>query len=391
MSIEFQNNLIINNLEQQVEYNKRNIERHFEIDRVLANFGIRIIGRVDTREDIDTQTPPPGGYEYGDAYAVGELGTVYDYYIYTRPFDDSDDDQWFDIGALQIVGPAGPKGPQGEKGNNGENTRWYRINTFEDLNTDELRNAPAGTFAVIAGYSNTDTGALLPLQGTVYYKFDDAPGYWEAAGSIIGPKGLQGEMGQRGPTGPQGPSGAIGPTGPRGLGLVILGNDAQLPLPSPVTVRRDGAYLVNVGGEKHLYAITGTGSPSDPLVWEDLGVYTLTSSGGGSTLYRHILNIQVMGDYLEGGSIVCEVISTKYNDLTANEIVPDGYGFWMLASGWAYSTQYYKNVPVDAIGRNDDAQIAVRYHYQGDIDTTVYDTENVVEITVVSDKVIQIN
>lgn len=386
MSIEFQNNLIINNLEQQVEYNKRNIERHFEIDRVLANFGIRIIGRVDTREDIDTQTPPPGGYEYGDAYAVGELGTVYDYYIYTRPFDDSDDDQWFDIGALQIVGPEGPQGERGPIGLPGRNNNLFVI---DYAGPPQITSESAAEYPYYLSLGEGDWA--IDANGDVYQYLPMSGGWFSSGVNLKGPKGIQGEMGQRGPAGPQGPSGAIGPTGPRGLGLVILGNDAQLPLPSPVTVRRDGAYLVNVSGEKHLYAITGTGSPSDPLVWEDLGVYTLTSSGGGSTLYRHILNIQVISEYLEGGSIVCEVISTKYNNLTANEIVPDGYGFLMLASGYAYSTEYYKDVPVDAIGRNNDGEIIVRYHYQGDTDYTVWDATEVVEITAVNDKVIQIN
>lgn len=141
------------NLQEQVLDNKNKIRAHWEVDRVLANFGIRVIGRVDTAADIETQPVPEGGYQYGDAYAVGPENTNYDYYIYTRPFAGETQAHWFYIGQLSIAGPAGE----------------------------------------------------------------------------------------------------------RGLGLVILGTGLTSvdSLPTPTSVRRDGAYLVTINGEKHLYAITG--------------------------------------------------------------------------------------------------------------------------------------
>lgn len=98
------------NLQEQVLKNKEDIAYHYSIDRVLADFGIRVIGRVDTPEEIESQPIPAGGYQYGDAYAVGALNSVYDYYIYTRPFEGETENQWFNIGALQIEGPVGPQG-----------------------------------------------------------------------------------------------------------------------------------------------------------------------------------------------------------------------------------------------------------------------------------------
>ena len=74
------------NLQEQVLDNKNKIRAHWEVDRVLADFGIRVIGRVDTAADITEQPVPEGGYQFGDAYAVGPEDTNYDYYIYTRPF-----------------------------------------------------------------------------------------------------------------------------------------------------------------------------------------------------------------------------------------------------------------------------------------------------------------
>ena len=55
------------NLEEQVQKNKEDIARHWQIDRVLADFGIRIVGTAGSFNDIKNIQ----GKEYGDAYAVG--------------------------------------------------------------------------------------------------------------------------------------------------------------------------------------------------------------------------------------------------------------------------------------------------------------------------------
>lgn len=303
------------NLQEQVLDNQNKIRAHWEVDRVIAEFGLRVIGRVDTEADITEQPVPESGYQYGDAYAVG-TEPPYDYSVYTRPFAGETEGHWFNIGKLSLQGPQGPKGDQGPQGIPGTNTRWYRIDSFTDLDTnEELVNAPKGTFALITGYSNADTGELLPLSGTVYYKYSDTPGYWESAGDIRGPQGYRGERGPQGPQGLQGIQGNKGDTGERGLGLVILGNDLASvnSLPSPTTVRRDGAYLVNINNEKHLYAITGLGTAASPLIWEDLGVYALTSSGGGSTLYRHDLEIRCPSYYGICNAFITIINTTPYS------------------------------------------------------------------------------
>ena len=271
MGFKLANGYIINNESDQIEYNKRNIEKHFEVDRVLADFGIRIIGRVDTAELL----PSANDYEYGDAFAVGLLeATTYDYWICTRPFEEGQGKHWFDIGPLQIVGPQGPQGEQGEKGPTGYSTRWYIYQWSADLSSNPPK-APGDI-------------ALVKNGGKIYLAIEQNGGVvWADQGySITGPKGDKGDKGDRGPQGEQGIQGPIGPTGPRGLGLVILGelNNVDA-LPSPASVRRDGAYLI--GSPKHLWAITGTTT----LVWEDLGEYALTSSGGGSKLYLHNLTL----------------------------------------------------------------------------------------------------
>ncbi len=275
MSIILPDGTILNNLEEQVEYNKRNIERHFEVDRILANFGIKIIGRVDAEADIATQTPPVGGYQYGDAYAVGLEGSEYDYYIYTRPFEGETADHWFNIGKLNIVGPQGPQGPQGPKGDNGESTKWYTANVLTVTATNE----PEGSMML-----ETSTGDVFRSNGTE----------WMYTGNIRGPQGIQGPQGSRGEQGIQGAPGPTGPQGERGNGLVILGDDLTSidQLPSPGSVRRDGGYLVSIDGVKHLYAIVGLGTTASPLMWEDLGVFAYTINASPTKLYKHYGSIR---------------------------------------------------------------------------------------------------
>ena len=202
------------NLEEQVLKNKEDIAAHYNIDRVLADFGIRIIGTVDSYADL----PDPETFEgeYGDAYAVG-TEAPYDFYIWTRPDPNSGHDSayWFDIGQLAIVGPQGiqgeqgPQGPKGDKGDKGE------------------------------------------------------PGLNGAQGPV-GPKGATGAQG------PKGDTGARGPAGNPAQNVVILGTvDSVSQLPAPGSVARNGAYLVARDDDYSLYIITGTTN----LMWENVGPF----------------------------------------------------------------------------------------------------------------------
>ena len=101
------NKLELRNLEEQVQKNKEDIARHYEIDRSLANFGIKIVGTVSSVEAL----PDPLSYQgqYGDGFAVGQTGS-YDYYIYTRPDVNAGqpNNHWLNVGQLAIQGPQGP-------------------------------------------------------------------------------------------------------------------------------------------------------------------------------------------------------------------------------------------------------------------------------------------
>lgn len=104
MAFELLNGLTLRNLEEQVQKNKEDIAAHYNVDRVLADFGIKVVGQVSSEADL----PDPSTYtgDYGDAYAVGEQ-EPYTFYIWTRADVDAGhpDDYWFNIGQLAIVGP----------------------------------------------------------------------------------------------------------------------------------------------------------------------------------------------------------------------------------------------------------------------------------------------
>ena len=107
-----QNNLSLNVLQAQVYDLSAAVQAHWTKDEVLAEFGIKIIGRLDNADlpPISTNAPPPGGTEaYGEAYAVG-TEEPYSIYIWTRPDAYHPDAYWFDIGPIAIEGPQGISG-----------------------------------------------------------------------------------------------------------------------------------------------------------------------------------------------------------------------------------------------------------------------------------------
>ena len=105
------------NLQEQVLKNMRDIQNIMQGTTVLAEFGIKVIGQVDTAMEL----PDPATYEgeYGDAYVVG-TEEPYEYYIFTRAFEGQDEPSWFDLGIFPVPGPQGPQGVQGPAGPQGQ-------------------------------------------------------------------------------------------------------------------------------------------------------------------------------------------------------------------------------------------------------------------------------
>ena len=203
----------LRNLEEQVEKNKDDILFILEQEGVLNQFGIKVVGQIDTAASL----PAPAVYagDYGDAYAVGTQ-TPYDLYIWTRANGTHPSDYWFNIGKFPVPGPAGKDGatgPQGPRGLTG----------------------PQG------------------IQG------------------IPGKDGAQGNPGATGPQGIQGIQGPVGPQGPAGQSFQIAGIIANTSLlPTPTESIRNQAYLVGAASPYELYVITGNGD----LYWSNAGQIT---------------------------------------------------------------------------------------------------------------------
>lgn len=201
MSIKLPNGDILRNLFEQVEQNKLNIQEHYNRDRVLEDYGIKVIGNVPTKNDLPAAASYDGNY--GDAYMVG-TEPPYSFYIFTRPFGDETEDQWWDLGELAIEGPKGEKGDKGDKG---------------------------------------DKGATGPR----------------------GEKGEQGLTGAQGPKGSKGDKGDMGPRGEPGAPGIpcepvtikdILTSSSVLP--NPTAENRHDAYVVEDGTGTWLYFIIET-------------------------------------------------------------------------------------------------------------------------------------
>lgn len=259
--------VIFRNQQQQVQKNKEDIAKHYEIDRTLANFGIKIIGVVPTAADL----PDPLIYTgaYGDGYAVGDSAAVeageasYDYYIFTRPDPNAGqaDNYWLNVGELGIRGPQGPQGPEGPVGPKGDAAHWWKVTTDSANPNDPKYNT--GDFA-------------LATNGDVFILTESTNGSrsWQYYNNIRGPEGLQGPRGPQGEQGPEGPQGPIGPIGKAGRAVQIQNiylDSSQLPDPETLddlTI----AYLVGANSNYHLFVQVGI-EPRD-AIWEDLGLFS---------------------------------------------------------------------------------------------------------------------
>lgn len=237
------------NLQEQVRFNQENIEYLLTEGGTLNEFGIKVVGQVNTY----AQLPPAASYtgEYGDAYAVGTT-TPYTFYIFTRATAGQVGPSWFNLGQFPVPstvpGPTGATGPQGPTGVRG--SIWVSGN-----------GAPPsiGTYQAYDKYINTANGDVYTYNGTQKL--------WTLSGNIRGPQGPQGNNGQPGPAGAAGPVGPQGPKGDAGQSFTIAGTVASIDLlPTPTEENRTKGYLVGTD-TYDLYVVVGT----DTLTWKNLG------------------------------------------------------------------------------------------------------------------------
>jgi hypothetical protein len=251
------NNIELRNLQEQVLKNKEDIAHHYEIDRTLSNFGIKIVGTVATVNDLPDPTLYEG--EYGDGYAVGQPGS-YTYYLFTRPDPNAGiyENHWLDVGQLAIQGPEGPVGPQGPQGETGQSTKWY---------TNQL-----------AADENAKPGDLLLERNGDVFQYNGELSQWVLITNIKGAQGVQGPRGIQGEIGPQGIQGEKGDTGEAGRFVTIAGiltSNTQLPLPS--TLRNlTIAYLIGTSEPYKLWIQVG--DDVETAIWEDMGPFNVATA-----------------------------------------------------------------------------------------------------------------
>lgn len=220
------------------------VQEHYARDRVLADFGIRIIGAVGYTSEIPGYIDGTyGGQKFGDAYLISPtLSPPWDTLVWTRRTASStvEDGIWIDLGDLAIPGPQGIQGEQGLPGPRGDASEWY-------TGGDQL---PSGDFTA---------GDMTLLSDGAVYRYNGQD--WRYVTNIRGPQGIRGLTGPPGPQGEPGGPGPAGPVGPPASAIRILGALTAVDyLPDPSTLSQaDGvpAYLIVVGSETRLYYIQG--------------------------------------------------------------------------------------------------------------------------------------
>lgn len=260
------------NLAEQVEKNKQDILKHFQRDEILADFGIRIIGQVDSPEEL-----PETAAEYGDAYAVGTQ-SPFNYYIWTRANNLSPVDYWFDFGEIAIAGPQGPKGDRGEKGATGESTYWISTFTLDYLDLEE-QDIPLAT--MVLEYSSGNVYQVQIVNGVKMFNYQM---------NIKGATGARGPQGPKGDTGAQGPRGEKGDTGDVGGFINIAGVVSSYEaLPDPEVIGDlTVAYLVGTAEPYELYVQVG--SNSRVATWLDVGPLNVATMVTVNGAYQNTWN-----------------------------------------------------------------------------------------------------
>ena len=226
------------NLESSVQELITLVEGHYEVDRVIADYGITMVNRPLQNP---TQLEGVRGTKWGEAYPIG-YAPPYDIYIWTRPTVNTtnvSDGAWFNVGPMAIPGPQGPAGV-GETGPAGESTRWYIGESFEEVEAPHR-----GDIFLMS--------ANAKVPGDVYLYTENGWGF--PLINIRGTKGAQGPQGTRGPQGEQGPEGPEGPKGDTAPLITLIGivdSVEEFEAPSAALVGK--GYILRSGDIRTAYA-----------------------------------------------------------------------------------------------------------------------------------------
>lgn len=260
------------------------VNQHYDVDRVLTDFGIRVLGTRNYSADIPGNN---GNIEdryqgkFGDAYLVSQNHdgqAPWDIWIWTRLTPDAVEPEgyWLSIGELTAKGAQGDTGDPGPQGPQGENTRWYIYRTLPQ-----------------SGDFKPGDVCLLP-NGDVYMYVSPEYGWSNATQvNIKGQPGTPGADGQTPYIGPNGTwwignqntgvraEGRDGDVGTPGTAILIQGklSSATL-LPPAATAPRNYGYLIEVDGVVRLYFIAGMEGEENWQYIEYSGNGTIVTTDG---------------------------------------------------------------------------------------------------------------
>ena len=151
------------NLQEQVLENMKDIVTLKEGTAVLDEFGIKVVGEVDSLADLPTVAEYKEAHEdwaYGDAFAVG-TEAPYALYILTRENDSVEEDHWFDIGEFPMPGPQGPQGIQGPAGPQGQQGNTGAAAGFGVIDAQAQTLSPGSLATVLVNTSGPDTAKSI--------------------------------------------------------------------------------------------------------------------------------------------------------------------------------------------------------------------------------------
>lgn len=310
-------NTYLRNLEEQVQY----LTSYHEVNQGLAQWGIRVVGKVATADELPDAATYEG--EYGDAIAVG-TAAPYNFYIWTRPAIEGGSGYWFEFGEISIAGPVGPTGPQGPKGDTGESTRWYYGTTPSNPIEGDM---------------------VLKANGDVLMYQNNA---WVTVTNIKGSQGIQGETGPQGPVGPKGPQGPKGDTGDVG-GFIniygVLANTSLLPTPASLN-NLTIAYLI---GETAPYDLwVQIGDTSDTAVWTNTGPFNAATAVSVNGSYQNIWNADTKLDKVATATSHNQVYTKSYDgkQTMVNVVVNPNVSLYGIPDR-TYVDGYFAKKPTD--------------------------------------------
>lgn len=301
-------------LERTVQWCVDNISNIYNTSEILSKFGIRVIDRLETEEDLLEHYPPETyAGEFGNAVLVGDE-TPFDYYIWTREFPDQIDPEhpingeWLNIGQFPLEGPPGPAGKDavGIRGQRGKS--W-----FSGIGAPGSTTIPDAMTGDLYFQTSPEFGAVYRYNGTV----------WQYQGNLKGSPGSTGSPGKPGPAGPI-------------VDLVGIVETVGGMLPVEEAVAQYGrqvAYLV--GAENEPKAVWGAIGPDDNLEWARLGMFA-----AGTLVYEDGRPVETVDlsnyvPFVAGTSSAQVMIYDKSNNEFKNTSVsidPSNYSIPMRSS-----------------------------------------------------------